>query len=120
MNSSTKPTYTVGQKVVLVPYGNFARFSTTSTKAITKIGRKYFYIGDYAFDLETGKFVDNKDYNGGYRLYPSMEAYEEELVTKEMAKTISDCFAIRKRDDIPAEAIREIHGVLKRYGIIEV
>lgn len=110
----------VGQKVVLVPYGNFARFRTTSTRTVTKVGRKYFYIGDYAFDRETGKFVDKSECNGGFTLYPTLEAYEEELALREMRRTVADCFALRKRDDIPTEAIEEIYAILKRYGVIEV
>lgn len=116
MSNTTK--YTVGQEFVLAPYGNFARRMTATTRAITKVGRKYFYIGDYAFDINTGEFVDDHEYNGGFYLYPSMEAYQEELTAREQERVIRDCFNKFGRSDIPNEAINEIYSVLKRYGVI--
>lgn len=49
-------TISVGRELVLMPYGNFARTAggrTPITRTVTKVGKKYFYIGNDAFSRKT-------------------------------------------------------------------
>lgn len=87
----------VGQELVMLPQGNYARRSAVNGPlkgTVTKIGRKYFYVGDKAFDIETGRYVDRESYNGSYLLFPSMEAYrtavEAAWEKAQMAKLFDD------------------------------
>ena len=71
-------TISVGRELVLIPYGNFARTAgvrTPITRAVTKVGKKYFYLGNNAFSRVTGEYIDREECNGGYVLYPDMAAY---------------------------------------------
>lgn len=77
-------TISVGRELVLIPYGNFARTAgvrTPITRAVTKVGKKYFYLGNNAFSRVTGEYIDREECNGGYVLYPDMAAYEEAVRT---------------------------------------
>ena len=77
-------TISVGRELVLMPYGNFARTAgvrTPITRAVTKVGKKYFYLGNNAFSRVTGEYIDREECNGGYVLYPDMAAYEEAVRT---------------------------------------
>lgn len=64
-------TISVGRELVLMPYGNFARTAggrTPITRTVTKVGKKYFYIGNDAFSRKTGEYIDRNECNGGYVL----------------------------------------------------
>lgn len=55
---------------------NFARTAggrTPITRTVTKVGKKYFYIGNDAFSRKTGEYIDRNECNGGYMLYPTMQ-----------------------------------------------
>ena len=61
-------TISVGRELVLMPYGNFARTAgvrTPITRAVTKVGKKYFYLGNNAFSRVTGEYIDREECNGG-------------------------------------------------------
>lgn len=86
-------TISVGRELVLMPYGNFARTAggrTPITRTVTKVGKKYFYIGNDAFSRKTGEYIDRNECNGGYVLYPDIAAYEEAV------RTADERSAIRK------------------------
>lgn len=53
-------TISVGRELVLMPFGNFARTAggrTPITRAVSKVGRKYFYIGNDAFSLKPASIL---------------------------------------------------------------
>lgn len=84
-------TISVGRELVLMPYGNFARTAggrTPITRTVTKVGKKYFYIGNDAFSRKTGEYIDRNECNGGYVLYPDMAAYEEAVRTADERSAI--------------------------------
>ena len=107
-------TISVGRELVLMPFGNFARTAggrTPITRAVSKVGRKYFYIGNDAFSLKTGEYIDREECNGGYVLYPDMAAYEETVRT-------SDRFGRKRTYTVPDVAVHEIYRILVNCGAI--
>ena len=105
-------TISVGRELVLIPYGNFARTAgvrTPITRAVTKVGKKYFYLGNNAFSRVTGEYIDREECNGGYVLYPDMAAYEEAVRTADERSTIKkivDADFLRIR---PIQLLANIH-----------
>lgn len=114
----------VGQELILLPQGNYARRSTSNEPqkgTVTKIGRKYFYIGDKAFDVVTGQYVDRNEYNGSYLLFPSMEAYRTAVETaweKAQMGELFDESNYKQRDAIPPKAFAAISRLLHDCGAL--
>lgn len=74
----------VGIPVYLKPTGNIARYNKDLKEGvITKKGRKYFYVNDEKFDLETLKNV-NSDCNSAWVLYFSKQDYFDEQEKKQL------------------------------------
>lgn len=68
----------VGKKVFLRPTGNLARYNKSIREAtIAKIGRKYFYVDDEKFEIETLKNI-NEDCNSAWILYFSKQKILDE------------------------------------------
>jgi hypothetical protein len=124
-------TISVGRELVLMPYGNFARTAggrTPITRAVSKVGRKYFYIGNDAFSLKTGEYIDREECNGGYVLYPDMAAYEETVRTSDELSAIKqivdanmygyDRFGRRRTYTVPDVVVHEIYRILVNCGAI--
>lgn len=126
-------TICVGSELILVPYGNFATRTSDGrkpiTRAVTKIGRKYFYIGDNAFSRKTGEYIDRNECNGGYMLYPTMTAYEEAVRTASERSAIKrivdadfygyDPFSFWRTYEVPNVAVHEIYRILIECGAIK-
>lgn len=125
-------TISVGRELVLMPFGNFARTAggrTPITRAVSKVGRKYFYIGNDAFSLKTGEYIDREECNGGYVLYPDMAAYEETVRTSDELSAIKqivdanmygyDRFGRKRTYTVPDVAVHEIYRILVECGAIK-
>ncbi|QUH21753.1 beta barrel domain-containing protein [Alkaliphilus sp. B6464] len=79
----------IGLKVWLKPTGNIRGYRIKEGE-VTKIGRKYFYIGDEKFDIKTLKNV-NQDCNSAWIIYPSEQAILDE---KEKAELLDKFFKL--------------------------
>ena len=125
-------TISVGRELVLIPYGNFARTAgvrTPITRAVTKVGKKYFYIGNDAFSRKTGEYIDRNECNGGYVLYPDMAAYEEAVRTADERSAIKkivdadfygyDPFSCWRTYTVSDAAVHEIYRILVECGAIK-
>lgn len=78
----------LGLKVFLRPTGNIARYDKNiKTGEITKIGRKYFYVGVEKFELETLRNI-NMDCNSAWVLYFS----EQEILDEKEKNELSEKF----------------------------
>lgn len=68
----------LGQELILVGTGNISK-QKPKTGVVEKIGKKYFYVkvgfGSEKFDNDTGLCIN--DYNYGYLLFESEEAYKK-------------------------------------------
>ena len=103
-------TISVGRELVLMPYGNFARTAggrTPITRTVTKVGKKYFYIGNDAFSRMTGEYIDREEFNGGYVLYPDMAAYEETVRTSDELSLLSSKLSMQICMDMTDSAANE-------------
>ena len=84
---------------------------------VSKVGRKYLYVEgvgvrETKFYLET--MLKVCDYGSPTRLYPSIEAYEEELVTERLRSKITFNIrdtGLRYTDHTQLKAIADILGV---------
>lgn len=125
-------TISVGRELVLMPYGNFARTAggrTPITRTVTKVGKKYFYIGNDAFSRKTGEYIDRNECNGGYVLYPDMAAYEEAVRTADERSAIKkivdadfygyDPFSCWRTYTVSDAAVHEIYRILVECGAIK-
>lgn len=125
-------TISVGRELVLIPYGNFARTAgvrTPITRTVTKVGKKYFYIGNDAFSRKTGEYIDRNECNGGYVLYPDMAAYEEAVRTADERSAIKkivdadfygyDPFSCWRTYTVSDAAVHEIYRILVECGAIK-
>lgn len=110
---------------------NFARTAggrTPITRTVTKVGKKYFYIGNDAFSRMTGEYIDREEFNGGYVLYPDMAAYEETVRTSDELSAIKqivdanmygyDRFGRKRTYTVPDVAVHEIYRILVNCGAI--
>ena len=125
-------TISVGRELVLIPYGNFARTAgvrTPITRAVTKVVKKYFYLGNNAFSRVTGEYIDREQGNGGYVLYPDIAAYEEAVRTADERSAIRkivdadfygyDPFSCWRTYTVSNEAVHEIYRILVECGAIK-
>jgi hypothetical protein len=87
--------FKVGQEVLLRSYGRYARPDRTVT--VTRVGRKWVYVGNSAFSAETGKEKD------GYASHPN------QIGTPEM-------FAERDSRDAAEKRIRDL---TRSYGWVD-
>lgn len=76
----------VGMKVWSVITLNRRNGPDISEQEITKIGRKWIYIGRLKFDADS-LWIDGGKYANPGRVYTSLEEYEEQT---ELAKTFSE------------------------------
>lgn len=111
---------------------NFARTAggrTPITRTVTKVGKKYFYIGNDAFSRKTGEYIDRNECNGGYVLYPDMAAYEEAVRTADERSAIKkivdadfygyDPFSCWRTYTVSDAAVHEIYRILVECGAIK-
>lgn len=116
----------VGQELIMLPQGNYTHRSITNRVqkgVVTKVGRKYFYIGDKAFDVITGQYADRKEFNGSYLLFPSMEAYRAAVETaweKAQMEKLFDSSNYSLRDAIPPKTFAAISRLLHDCGALWV
>lgn len=106
----------VGQKVIVVPCGNAARYNSNSFEAEVKnVERKYFsliseyrYLERYKFSFETMK--DCSIYSANYRVYINEEEYSEAI---EKPKLISDVQNLVLR--LNYSQIKEINETINNF-----
>lgn len=111
---------------------NFARTAggrTPITRTVTKVGKKYFYIGNDAFSRMTGEYIDREECNGGYVLYPDIAAYEEAVRTADERSAIRkivdadfygyDPFSCWRTYTVSDAAVHEIYRILVECGAIK-
>ena len=68
----------IGKEFVMQPTGNIAGWREVKTGEVTKIGRKYFYIGSEKFELGTMRNI-HEDCNSKWVLYETMQEYEDKI-----------------------------------------
>ena len=104
-------TISVGRELVLMPYGNFARTAggrTPITRTVTKVGKKYFYIGNDAFSRKTGEYIDRNECNGSaIKKIVDADFYGYDPFSCWRTYTVSDA------------AVHEIYRILVECGAIK-
>lgn len=115
----------VGQLVYLVGTGNAAvKPPRLIPGTITKIARKYFYVAvehyiwghEAKFDKETF-FCYNHDNNFGYDIYPSQEAWEQQVDYEEKLYQVLN--ALKRYDyELQYSSLCSIHDLLVQDGLI--
>lgn len=109
----------VGQTVILVPYGNNARRNLEPREApVVKVGRKYFYIQAYEWDVVAFELADNRQKNTGYgygadwSLYPSWEAYREKMEHNRLTSVMRERFYSLGEHGLTLDKLRRIEAIL--------
>lgn len=117
----------VGQTVFLTPTGNAALHWDGKPIAaeITMIGRKYFYVqrvgGGYLYGYREAAFLKDSyicrdgNNNYGYNIYESLQAFEQETDKNLKLDQIRSLSWSKLRQDLPYEAVLEIHTILSKY-----
>lgn len=111
--------------MVLVVYQTRRRETqrTTRYETVTRVGRKYGYLGNYhegkKFDLTTGQSVHNKDCNArenamGFDVYLSESDYVAEQFAEKQKQRLQTRLVMSwgRIVDLPPEVVNEIHGIL--------
>lgn len=118
--------YAVGQEVVMEPLENAAYFHRGPLfGTVIDIKRKYIYVmrdepkDIYRFNKGTLQYADEINLNYDFRLFPSKEAYESDLLYRRMAKEVSGYFSsIYARKPISTEAMNQVFNILKAEGVL--
>lgn len=115
----------VGQRVFLVGTGNAeSKPARLIPGKITKIARKYFYVageqyiwgGEAKFDKETFFCYDNNN-NFGYDIYPSQEAWEQQLDYESKLYQVRN--ALKRYDNkLRYSSLCSIYNLLVNDGLI--
>ena len=115
----------VGQEVYIVPVNDGARYIKDSifnhiTKSrITKIGRKYIYVGDTKYVVECGYIRETSNYSSWSHLFLSAEDMEEAKENSQLMSVIQKFFTnssfSNKFANVEIEDKRRIAIILENY-----
>lgn len=111
----------VGQEVVLEPLGNYVRWykGKISKGRITKIARKYFYVGissteTVKIELETFNGYDQNN-NAGWAIWPTEEAYNRAKELDQKLEFIRNFFQHRYRaETVAPEVIDQVYELITK------
>lgn len=112
-----KSDFKIGMEVFLKPVNNAARYGTKKIlrNTITKIGRKYFTIGNdrRPLQFEIDNLCQKTEYSPDYELYFS----EQEILDETEANSIFDSLRVEftkyGKTAIPLEKLRQIKQILE-------
>lgn len=106
----------LGQDVILESYswGNSNHQSKAHHAKVTKIGKKYLYVGEYQFDVETLHHVD-KIWGPGWKLYPSQQEYDETKEKERILGYLQSYFCNNEKvETLSLAKLREIEELIHK------
>lgn len=104
----TEKRFVVGQEVWTI--GGYKN-ATLGKNKVTKVGRKYVFVGKTQYHLDT--LQEKRDIGAEGQLYASEQDYHDELELKRNKSEISSYFDYWTRRDISLKQTREILKILK-------
>lgn len=104
----TEKRFVVGQEVWTI--GGY-KHATLGKSIVTKVGRKFVFVGKTQYHLDT--LQEKVDFGEEGQLYITEQDYHDELELKRNKSEISSYFDFWTRRDISLEQTREILKILE-------